>query len=96
MVLYTVSAAAPVAGAGGATSVAAFPEQCVRDVSCGLLRGLARAVAEGPALLERIAYALVFTRNVRLRGNIFASLLLLAADSPELRRSGLCSVFAVL
>lgn len=92
MVLYTVCAGVPLAcrEAAGRKELSSpfvvFPEQFIRDVAAALLSTLAREVVETPQLVDRLSYALVFTRNIKLRGNIFASVLMLVADSVELRR----------
>lgn len=88
-VLYTVCLGVPLVsinGNGCFEQLDAFPEIFVREVSATLLECLVRAIIESPPLIERISYALVYTRNMKLRGNIFASILLLIPNCPELKR----------
>ena len=68
------------------TQLILFPEQFIRDISSAFLNAVVEELLETPSLVERLSYALVYTRNFKLRGNIFSSLLLLASDSPDLKR----------
>lgn len=63
-----------------------FPEQFIRDIASAFLSALVTELLVSSSLVERLSYALVYTRNFKLRGNIFSSLLLLASDSPVLKR----------
>ena len=66
-----------------------FPEPFIRQISGTLLSNVIKEFLKRPELMERLSYALVFTRNVKLRGNIFSSILLLASESQDFKRYGI-------
>ena len=66
-----------------------FPEPFIRQISGTLLSNVNKDFLKRPELMERLSYALVFTRNVKLRGNIFSSILLLASESQDFKRYGI-------